>query len=190
MLKILICLLLLTIPIIAQSDLQDEQFFVGAIAQRRNIDVIRERRINTLNDSLGPYVKYDHFLGGSKKAGKKGWFGVGIDYSILLHTNQPNGSKVAQQAGHFIVTLQNRNAKRFQPFIDGGIGVARDDFGGSSFSNNRLVGPDATRSIVGGAGFDIVLKDRIKWKTGCQYQNTTFGGGMQHNARCYSGLTL
>ena len=174
----------------AQSDLQDEQFYLGAIAQRRNIDVVRDLRPSSLTDSIGVTFEYSHFLGGSKKAAKKGWFGVGIDYAVLFHANQPNGSKVAQQAGHFVVTLQNRNAKRFQPFIKGGIGVARDDFGGVSFSNDRLVGPDATRSIVAGGGIDTVLRGRLKWRVGAEYQNTAFGGSQQHNVRVTSGLVF
>lgn len=172
------------------SDLQDEQFYVGAIAQRRNIDVVRDLRPSSLNDSIGVTFEYSHFLGGSKKAAKKGWFGVGIDYAVLFHANQPNGSKVAQQAGHFVVTLQNRNAKRFQPFIKGGIGVARDDFGGVAFSNNRLVGPDATRSIIAGGGLDTVIKGRTKWRVGAEYQNTAFSGGQQHNLRVTSGVVF
>ena len=177
-------LVLSAITASAQS-LDKDEFYVGAIVQRRNIDVVRDFRVNQLNDSLGVTVEYRHFIGKGK-----GRVGFGVDYAILFHANQPNKSQVAQQAGHFTVTIQNRDAKRFQPFIKGGIGVARDAFGGVVFSNDRLVGPDATRSIIAGGGIDTVLKGRLKWRVGAEYQNTAFGGSQQHNVRVTSGLVF
>jgi hypothetical protein len=182
---IAIAILALSAITASAQSLDKEQFYVGAIVQRRNIDTVRDLRPNTLNDSIGVTFEYAHFLGKGK-----GRVGFGVDYAILFHANQPNGSKVAQQAGHFTVTVQNRDAKRFQPFIKGGIGVARDAFGGVVFSNDRLVGPDATRSIIAGGGIDTVLKGRLKWRIGAEYQNTAFGGSQQHNVRVTSGLVF
>ena len=171
------------------SDLQDEQFYIGGTYRRANLEIATPTRsalrVDTVNDSWGVTGGYDHFLLGNKKTGKKGWLGVGIDFTATFHQNQPNGSVVAEVSSHGVVTLQNRNAKRLQPYVRGGLGFGRTNFGGLTFVDGRLRNGNRTLSVIGGGGIDVVMKGRSKLRLGVDYQNTgyTDQDGREHNAR-------
>jgi hypothetical protein len=91
---------------------------------------------------------------------------------------------------NYLVQLQHRKG-RFQPYVKGTIGAARSNFGGLTFANGRgLVGSGNQFTYGGGAGLDIKLGKKTKWRTGFAVTKAFGKDTGQLDAKAVTGLVF
>lgn len=174
----------------------NEELTVDFVYQRRNLALVvptgQTFRVDKLNDAWGFNIGYNHFFG---SGGKRGMFGIGTEGGMTFH--DVNNSTVAMAKGGFTATIQANKAKKFQPFVQGRVGVSRENLKENVVCQNSgggigLCSPEWSPYYGGSAGFAIPFKadGRQKFRIGCGYFQTRFRNTSQHNGECFAGFSF
>lgn len=134
-------------------------------------------RFNENTDSHGFVTSYTRYLNKGKEFGVTGEFGANFDSS------RSKATLVTLMGG---VTIKNREAKNFNPYFKGLVGVARQEVNRTNVFNTSDVSP----AFSVGGGFDVNVVKKAKWRIGADYINLGFNSS-RHNAwRFHTGLVF